>query len=369
MDDATTKNIENLRILARRARHEQGNDKSAIDYYEKILLEDPNDWEAYFFSNTFKIVEAMLNHEMEEYEFDEYEAKLYHTREELGRLKDVLKVTLQLLSENRSEPHCESELSEICIELERITALSTTSTSVMMAACDVAGMPELFSTAGDMFVDLVFGRSTETVFLFAEDAINTFDNEAVAAKALNINKTLADTLRGAVYYRDLDSSTKSILKKVNKEIENRVQPLVRKRVDEYWEQHADEKQKLLTEKAELQEKANQLKAKIDKEKDSKYKQDNRSVKEMKNNLLMLDARYNNLGFFKKKEKEALQKQINETRRRIQMTEAVVAKKDDVIEPLQKRYDDICNKIIKIEAHFSKIERKETEAFLSQGEEG
>ena len=45
-----TKRLDNLLQLARRSR-DDNNDKEAAEYYNQILLDDPNNWEAVFYSN------------------------------------------------------------------------------------------------------------------------------------------------------------------------------------------------------------------------------------------------------------------------------------------------------------------------------
>ena len=60
----TTEKLDNLRVLAERARS-TGNTAKAQEYYEQILLEDPSDIEASFFAGLYQCMNCKLG-EMEE---------------------------------------------------------------------------------------------------------------------------------------------------------------------------------------------------------------------------------------------------------------------------------------------------------------
>ena len=53
------KKLDNLLILAHRAR-ENGDSANAAKYYEQILLEDPNNWEAVFYSDYYAAASCII---------------------------------------------------------------------------------------------------------------------------------------------------------------------------------------------------------------------------------------------------------------------------------------------------------------------
>ena len=369
MSDETNKTIENLRVLARRARHDQGNDDSALNYYEKMLMEDPNDWEAFFFSNTFKIVEALRDPlTVGSYEFETYYVDLYSFQGEIERAQKALEVTLRLLKEQNPDSNCDFELNEICVELERMMMLTTIPMSAMLTACAMAERPELFSDVVDEYVEILFEPQTKLFFYLGDQEIQKFNNEKAAARAYNANQIQIDAICGADYYAWLDQKTKKTVLNARKEIDQKVKPIIQKQVDDYWTEHAEEKQQLETEKAGLLEKKNRLKRGLDELKGKDYKQEKKEVEEMKGHISTLEARYNKLGLFKKKEKEELQKLITEAKTRLKQMEMSLAEQDEVIKPLQKEYDEVNQKMNKIIGRFAKAERQIKEAFLSQHEE-
>lgn len=93
--------LENLRVLARRARIDQENDESAIGFYERMLVEDPDDWEAYYFSNSFKTVKRLMDVDFDSLSNTSYFDSVLNTAGNLAQsFKNHLDYSLMLIKDN-----------------------------------------------------------------------------------------------------------------------------------------------------------------------------------------------------------------------------------------------------------------------------
>ena len=98
--------LDNLRRLARRAK-EDYDSITGSQYYSQILLEDPNDWEAYFYS-TF---------------FDAQNIKIAQIGQSATRVSNMLGTTFQLIIDNIQD---ESEwVGAYCEVADKVIRFST----------------------------------------------------------------------------------------------------------------------------------------------------------------------------------------------------------------------------------------------------
>lgn len=134
--------------------------------------------------------------------------------------------------------------------------------------------------------------------------------------------------------RDYESKIKSIKDaKEKKEKEE-----AKKRFDEYWAEHADEKAALETERATLEEQIATLRVEIS------HIPGNTEKENIQERINTLNAEKRSLGLFKGKEKKAVQEKIDaanlELKKVVDKMEAAKRELEKKIEPLQKRVNEI-----------------------------
>ena len=140
--------------------------------------------------------------------------------------------------------------------------------------------------------------------------------------------------------RDYESKIKSIKDaKEKKEKEE-----AKKRFDEYWAEHADEKAALESEKAGLQEQITSLQEEIRNIPGSAEKEN------IQGRINSLSAEKSSLGIFKGKEKKVIQEKIDEAdlelKKVVDRMESAKKEIEKKIEPLQKRVNEINTELTK-----------------------
>lgn len=359
MSEDTNSKIENLRTLARRARNDQGNDNAAKGYYDKILLENPNDWEAYFFSSTFGYVDQFVHGDFDAIlQNDQILSQEFIINEGiLDRAEGCLKSTMKLLKDQHPDSQCTEELEEIYTELGRLSGLTKATLIGLVAAFStdpnwVFAIPLAVSeyivkmNDTDMKLFLTFGKLSKELF----------DNDEMSFKGYNFVKNWVDTIMGADYYPQLTNDAKKHIRKSNKDAEAALKPIREKRIAQYWEDHPEKKAELDSEKEELEKKKQQLKSKLGSIKsENNYEGLIITLNNYNTQLKDQRAELNRLGLFKKKEKLALQERISQTQTSISATQGLIDELDGQIKPLEKELSSVEKSLLKNNLKYKEIE--------------
>lgn len=129
-----------------------------------------------------------------------------------------------------------------------------------------------------------------------------------------------------------------------KEIKEKEKEEAEKRFDEYWLKHADEKVVLETEKASLQKQIISLEAEISNIPGNAEKEN------FQKRINTLSAEKDSLGIFKRKEKKAIQKKMDEAnlelKKVVDKIEPIQKEIEKKIEPLQNRINEINTELTK-----------------------
>ena len=277
--------VENLRKLAKRAK-EEDNSEMAAKYYEQLLMECPDDWEASFYSTFYAA----------------HNIKIAQIGSAANKVANIIGPTFKLIKQT-------------CNEAEGMAAY-------IGIAADVIG-----------FCNLLFSNITKNLGSTMEAANRNMDNWAVPAVSMLVvlgdkmrlefpgeaTDALALTVYNAAFgysdvMKDRTSSTRTLHRNVSSrknqlEQEKKAKEERKKKEarDAYWAAHAEEKAKLLAEKDELKAKLNNLRAEINRTKDHHRKQE----EALQAQINQLSAQKASLGLFKGKEKKALQAQIDD----------------------------------------------------------
>lgn len=140
--------------------------------------------------------------------------------------------------------------------------------------------------------------------------------------------------------RDYESKIKSIKDaKEKKEKEE-----AKKRFDEYWAEHADEKAALETERATLEEQIATLRVEIS------HITGNTEKENIQERINALNAEKRSLGLFKGKEKKAVQEKIDAANLELKK---IVDKMEDAKKEIEKKIEPLQKRVNEINAEFSK----------------
>ena len=359
MKDGANSRIDNLRVLARRARNDQGNDSSAKKYYDQILLEDPNDWEAFFFSSTFGYIDEFCDADVDVIiHSPSLLSDIYAINEEvLDRATGCLNATMKLLKNQSPDSKCEEELEEIYAELERLSGMSKqTLLRLVVAFSSDAEWVQNVPVVASGYVTVTNDTDMGMFITFGDLAQELFGNDRMAVKGYNYVTFWQDTLVQAPYYLFMTDDAKGSIKKSYRKVRAALKPIKEKLLAQYWEEHPDKKRELDTEKEELSKKKELLKSKIENIKSEREYNELKALLE-KSNAQLEDQRleFNKLGLFKRKEKQALQEKIQQTQKEISEIQNKMTEIEEIIVPVEKELVSVGKALEKNASRYKEVE--------------
>ncbi len=296
----SSKQLENLRTLAHRAQ-ESSDSKSAAKYFEEILLADPDDWEANFYSVLYSSFNCTLG-------------QMGQSALRVGNCLDsvfaliVQQYSAEKIAQEQSIADLDDENSRVIVEELRKVKVKNAYMDVFNRTVNFATMLVSNMTGHMGSTDEMINESinkwhvplAQTVVMLGDGLIRYFEDFDTAEKAYGMGTMMAKILSRT-------SAGREMLKVVN----NRMAELLdlkrnkeQKKVEAYWAEHAEEKADLEQEKASL----NQLV----KEAEAQFQAipEHAVAKELTSKINALNAEQKGLGLFKSKERKALQEQID-----------------------------------------------------------
>lgn len=276
--------IENLRTLADRAR-ETGDSKTAAQYYGQLLLEDPDDWAANFYSVYY----------------DAHNIKIAEIGSAATRVGSVLDPVFQLIIKERDQAI--SQLEDPSQEPEATLKLAIETKALL---------------AKKIIIDDVTGFANMLLSNITSNMGNTMESRnramrewasPVGTMMISLGDCLIkyfDDYASAKQLYEAISQTNSGCREIARKRLNDIQDILRQKREKYWADHKEEREqleaeqvKLCTEKDELVKQINALTAPMD---DLK-----KQVQECRKAISVLQDKLEVTLF--KKNKEALQTQI------------------------------------------------------------
>lgn len=281
---AVNTKLDNLYILARRDR-DNNNTEDAAAHYHEILLEDPNSWEAAFYSVYF----TALN------------CKIGQIASAADNVEKCLDSTMDLILKNVPKEDQEFAYKDVAESACKIG-------EILMRGAKNTYSGSSYSNAG---IDLLNrGVSCISIFVKAGTLVmQKFDDPALALSIFQRAKKAGVVPANAGGSVDIGSLL-SIDGKI-REAQEAQKEKQKIRNEEYWKEHADEKEKLNTEIEKLEAESADCKAKIDEINKRKAElPENAEIREKNDQKRELIRKQSQLGIFKGKEKKALQDQID-----------------------------------------------------------
>jgi uncharacterized coiled-coil DUF342 family protein len=323
--------LDNLLVLAERAF--KGNDvKGAENYYDNILRIDPNNWKANFYKAYCS--EALSDNKSIYKEFP---------------ITKALFTSIDIIC--NKNPIDTDAITEIMSEFSDFAGLR-----LFMIECkwitdeyvSLVNSVPIFETL--LYVDTCILHADYVTNQMVTTAEKTY--QRLKEHINKANKERNQYIGNEGYYTEM--------KTIMVDFENLINEPKKKQNEAYWSEHAEEKQKLESERDSLQSELRQLQKQIEtfdmkinslRDKSGKYVASEKTKSQIIDDISKLRKQQSSLGIFKGKEMKALQVKIN----------VLIGKLNEIDESIEKERKDLissCNKeISEIEAESKPINDK------------
>lgn len=325
--------IENLRTLADRAKAE-GDTETAAKYFEELLKEDPNNWEANFYT----IYYAAHN------------IKIAQIGSAANRVSNIIDTVYSLIKENLHTPDEQKAAGR-----EVAYAVANFSSYLIPNATNNLGTTtESIDKAVDEWLVPICLMNIHV----GDSLVKYFGDYEIAEKAYAVvaNFTGMEITETGRQVMDLAKSRLAPIReeKAKRELAEKeaIAAAAKKRTEEYWTCHTEERQRLETEKRALLEKRKYLNSQIEELRKKLDVIPSISIRDEKQKMMNeLKEQLKSLGFFKGKEKKSLHTRIDELGHEMeQLTISIENEKSSI----QHKINEITDEIKKVDKHVGEI---------------
>lgn len=325
--------IENLRTLADRAKAE-GDTETAAKYFEELLKEDPNNWEANFYT----IYYAAHN------------IKIAQIGSAANRVSNIIDTVYSLIEENLHTPDEQKAAGR-----EVAYAVANFSSYLIPNATNNLGTTtESIDKAVDEWLVPICLMNIHV----GDSLVKYFGDYEIAEKAYAVvaNFTGMEITETGRQVMDLAKSRLAPIReeKAKRELAEKeaITAAAKKRTEEYWTCHTEERQQLETEKRALLEKRKYLNSQIEELRKKLDVIPSISIRDEKQKMMNeLKEQLKSLGFFKGKEKKSLHTRIDELGHEMeQLTISIENEKSSI----QHKINEITDEIKKVDKHVGEI---------------
>ena len=267
--------LENLRQLAERAK-EENDSKTATKYFEQILMEDPNDWEANFYT----IYYAAHN------------IKIAEIGSAANRVSNIIEPVFKLIKKNIADGEQQKKAyTEVSSKIMDFALLLLHNANENLGSTFETIQKNRNAWHLQIYTMLtVLGDQLISKFQAYDEADSIYK---LVESGTSIKPTTAD----------IEKLYNLIINRRRVEIPKLIQSVKKERRERYWEEHVREKEILDSENASLQKQLDEMEAKI---MNLPEKQMERSIQET---LKAKRKEKDSLGIFKIKEKRIVQEEI------------------------------------------------------------
>ena len=316
--------IENLRTLADRAKAE-GDTETAAKYFEELLKEDPNNWEANFYT----IYYAAHN------------IKIAQIGSAANRVSNIIDTVFGLIKET------------LATQEEQNAAKEEVAGAVLNFASYL--IPNATNHLGDSLESMHEALENWMVPIglmclhLGDSVIKYFEDYEMAEKiygvVCNFKGMLSVVESGRqilnIANQRLEPMVEAREKKEREEKET-IAAAAKKRTEEYWACHTEERQQLETEKRDLLENRKYLNSQIEELRKKLDAIPSISMRDEKQKMMNeLKGQLKSLGFFKGKEKKNLQSRIDELGHEMeQLTVSIENEKSSIHHKINEITDEI-----------------------------
>ena len=325
--------IENLRTLADRAKAE-GDTETAAKYFEELLKEDPNNWEANFYT----IYYAAHN------------IKIAQIGSAANRVSNIIDTVFGLIKETLATQEEQNAAKEEVAG----AVLNFASYLIPNAANHLGDSLESMHEALENWmvpIGLMCLHLGDSVIKYFEDYEMA---EEIYGVVCNFKGMLSEVESGRQILNIANQRLEPMVEereKKEREEKEAIAAAAKKRTEEYWACHT-EGQQLETEKRDLLENRKYLNSQIEELRKKLDAIPSISMRDEKQKIMdELKAQLKSLGFFKGKEKKSLQARIDELGREMeQLTISIESEKSSI----QHKIDEIFDKIKKVDKRVGEI---------------
>ena len=329
--DEQASKIENLRTLARRAKG-QNDSQNAANFYQQLLMLEPNDWEANFYT-TF---------------YSAHNIKIAEMGSAAIRVSNSFDAVLRLVRQNVLNPVLQKaaalEISLRVISFKEMIISNFTSHMGSNYDMVVKNLDNWVVPAISMMITL--GDKLASILDDYEAALKMYQAAANDARKLEKFSNLMKNLR---------TSAETKQKSAEQTISQRKRAEAIRKRNEYWEAHAEEKAALDRESSQL---ASEKQSLSDQVRELEKERDNvpahAEFTDLSNRIKACIQKKSSLGLFSGKEKKALQGEIDELSRK---KDAVKKTMDAQQSEVQARIDPLKSQIRQKEQRIDAIKRE------------
>lgn len=316
--------IENLRTLADRAKAE-GDTETAAKYFEELLKEDPNNWEANFYT----IYYAAHN------------IKIAQIGSAANRVSNIIDTVFGLIKET------------LATQEEQNAAKEEVAGAVLNFASYL--IPNATNHLGDSLESMHEALENWMVPIglmclhLGDSVIKYFEDYEMAEKiygvVCNFKGMLSEVESGRQILNIANQRLEPMVEareKKEREEKEAIAAAAKKRTEEYWACHTEERQQLETEKRDLLENRKYLNSQIEELRKKLDAIPSISMRDEKQKMMNeLKGQLKSLGFFKGKEKKNLQSRIDELGHEMeQLTVSIENEKSSIHHKINEITDEI-----------------------------
>lgn len=316
--------IENLRTLADRAKAE-GDTETAAKYFEELLKEDPNNWEANFYT----IYYAAHN------------IKIAQIGSAANRVSNIIDTVFGLIKET------------LATQEEQNVAKEEVAGAVLNFASYL--IPNATNHLGDSLESMHEALENWMVPIglmclhLGDSVIKYFEDYEMAEKiygvVCNFKGMLSEVESGRQILNIANQRLEPMVEareKKEREEKEAIAAAAKKRTEEYWACHTEERQQLETEKRDLLENRKYLNSQIEELRKKLDAIPSISMRDEKQKMMNeLKGQLKSLGFFKGKEKKNLQSRIDELGHEMeQLTVSIENEKSSIHHKINEITDEI-----------------------------
>lgn len=316
--------IENLRTLADRAKAE-GDTETAAKYFEELLKEDPNNWEANFYT----IYYAAHN------------IKIAQIGSAANRVSNIIDTVFGLIKETLATQEEQNAAKEEVAG----TVLNFASYLIPNATNHLGDSLESMHEALENWIvpiGLMCLHLGDSVIKYFEDYEMA---EKIYGVVCNFKGMLSEVESGRQILNIANQRLEPMVEareKKEREEKEAIAAAAKKRTEEYWACHTEERQQLETEKRDLLENRKYLNSQIEELRKKLDAIPSISMRDEKQKMMNeLKGQLKSLGFFKGKEKKNLQSRIDELGHEMeQLTVSIENEKSSIHHKINEITDEI-----------------------------
>lgn len=325
--------IENLRTLADRAKAE-GDTETAAKYFEELLKEDPNNWEANFYT----IYYAAHN------------IKIAQIGSAANRVSNIIDTVYSLIKENLHTPDEQKAAGR-----EVAYAVANFSSYLIPNATNNLGTTtESIDKAVDEWLVPICLMNIHV----GDSLVKYFGDYEIAEKAYAVvaNFTGMEITETGRQVMDLAKNRLIPIReeKAKKELEEKeaIVAATKRRTEEYWACHEEERKQLEAQMESLLENRKHLNSQVEALRKEMDNVPSIAVRNEKQKVMGdLKEQLKSLGFFKGKEKKSIQARIDELKHEMeQLTSSIESEKA----PLQQKISELMGEVRKLDEQVGTI---------------